>query len=92
MKILALALLVSLTFVGCKKEPAPEMTPVPMTTTEQPMVDGSDMVEPSDCVCTEIFAPVCGVDGRTYGNACIAECRKVEVASEGECGSEPAEY
>jgi len=37
------------------------------------------------CVCAEIYAPVCGVDGRTYGNACEARCAHVRVAHEGEC-------
>ena len=48
--------------------------------------------EDSSCVCTMDYTPVCGKNGKTYGNACAAKCAKVDVAYQGECQSTQESY
>jgi len=45
--------------------------------------------KPEPVFCTQEFAPVCGVNGRTYSNRCIAiKQNRVEVAYVGKCKEE----
>ena len=44
-----------------------------------------DFAAVDGCACDLKYAPVCGGDGQTYGNACIAKCINQNVVSQGAC-------
>ena len=49
------------------------------------IADAAGVCRKTPQVCPMIYQPVCGCDGKTYGNACQAAGAGVSVAAEGEC-------
>lgn len=48
--------------------------------------DASGLCRPRpQTMCTAIYLPVCGCDGKTYGNDCMREGAGVQLAHEGAC-------
>ena len=43
-------------------------------------------VEEKPTMCTMDYVPVCGIDGKTYGNLCMINASGVELVHKGECG------
>ena len=61
--------LLTLTLLGCKKDGP----------------DCQELAQPEPRGCPKILAPVCGCNGKTYDNGCIAESYGITNYTPGPC-------
>ena len=59
----------------------------PPGTCHVPDMQGTCVLKPR--ICSEIFLPVCGCNGKTYPNDCLRQAAGVSLAHPGKCAEKP---
>lgn len=52
-----------------------------------PTTKAKAVADIKNCVCIQLWMPVCGENGKTYSNACFAKCANVKF-KQGSCTKE----
>ncbi|MBP9680413.1 MAG: hypothetical protein KBD76_03320 [Bacteriovorax sp.] len=55
---------------------------VPLSTSQTQ--EGSPVTEMKNCLCPQLWLPVCAENGKTYSNSCFAKCADVKF-KQGSC-------
>jgi len=90
-RILWTSLLITLAACAGPKATTPQV--IAETTSKKEIINPPTTKAVGDiknCVCIQLWMPVCGENGKTYSNACFAKCANVKF-KQGSCTKEISE-